>query len=366
MGEPQLRSGRGEGGVSALRERIAEIISREGPITVSLYMSICLHDPRGGYYATRAGFNRDFTTAPETSQVFGELLGLWAAQVWRAMGKPAKLNLIELGPGRGTMMRDVLRVAATVPGFTAALEVTLVETSLLLRAKQADLLTGHAIRHADSIGGAPPGPAIILANEFLDCLPIRQFLHAGGAWRERQVGIGVDGELVFGLSPAVELPAGLTPSGDEAEFAPGLETLVDELAHRFTKSPGYALFIDYGRAGATPADTLRAYSDGRQIDPLAHPGASDLTADVDFGRLRQLAERERLTVHGPVAQGVYLTALGARERATALTAANPARADEITRAVETLVSPQQMGERFNVIAIGAPGFGPPPGFAEQE
>jgi NADH dehydrogenase [ubiquinone] 1 alpha subcomplex assembly factor 7 len=352
--------------VSALATRIAEIISRDGPIPVSLYMSMCLHDPRDGYYATRAGFNRDFTTAPETSQVFGELIGLWAAQTWLAMDKPAKLNLIELGPGRGTMMRDVLRVAAAVPDFAAALDVTLVEASPLLRAKQADLLTGHAIRHADSVDAAPPGPAIILANEFLDCLPIRQFARADAVWRERQIGLGADGKLVFGLSPPVELPAGLAPSGDEAEFTPGLEALVDTLARRFTNDPGCALLIDYGPASATPTDTLRAYSEGRQVDPLADPGTSDLTADVDFARLRLLAEREGLAVYGPVAQGEFLSALGAGERLKALTTANPARADEIKLAVETLVSPQHMGERFKVIAIGAPGFVPPPGFAEQE
>ena len=351
--------------MSALATRIAEIISRDGPIPVSLYMSMCLHDPRDGYYATRAGFNRDFTTAPETSQVFGELIGLWAAQTWLAMGGPAKLNLIELGPGRGTMMRDVLRVATKLPDFSAALDVTLVEASPLLRAAQRELLAGHAIRHVDSIDAASAGPAIILANEFLDCLPIRQFVRADGAWRERQVGLGAEGKLLFGLGPSTELPAGLAPSGDEAEFAPGLEAVVDVLANRFATNSGCALFIDYGPANATPSDTLRAYSEGRQAHPLADSGGSDLTADVDFARLRLLATKEGLEVHGPVPQGVFLASLGIHERRHALAAANPARADEITRAVETLVSPQQMGERFKVMVIGSPGLGAPSGFAEQ-
>ncbi len=364
MGEPQNGSGCGEGGVSGLRTRIAEIVSRDGPMPVSLYMLMCLHDPTHGYYATRAGFNRDFTTAPETSQVFGELIGLWAAQEWLAAGKPAKQNLIELGPGRGTMMRDILRVARSVPGFMAALDVTLVEASPLLRATQSETLAGHAIRHVDNFDRAPEGPAIIVGNEFLDCLPIRQFVRRDGSWRERQVGLDDTGELMFGLGPPVDLPPGLTPQGDEVECSPGLEALTQALSRRFASHPGRALLIDYGPRAGSPADTLRAYRDGRQIDPLAEPGASDLTADVDFSRLRRLAEAAGLAVHGPMPQGGFLTALGASEREKALTAANPARAAEIARTIDALVSPDGMGERFNLISIGSPGLGAPAGFAE--
>ncbi len=354
--------------MSALKQRIAEIISRDGPMPVSLYMLICLHDPRDGYYATRAGFNRDFTTAPETSQVFGELIGLWAAQEWLARSsngaQPPKLNLIELGPGRGTMMRDMLRVARSVPDFMTALDVTLVEASPLLRAAQAETLAGHTIRHVDSFDDAPEGPAIIVGNEFLDCLPIRQFVRREGRWHERQAGVNRDGGLVFGLGPPADLPPGLSPAGDEAEFAPALETLVDQLVRRFAKYPGRALLIDYGPTEGAPGDSLRAYRDGQQIDPLAEPGASDLTADVDFGRLRRLAEAAGLSVHGPVSQGPFLTALGARERQAALVTANPARATDIAQMIDTLVSPDQMGERFKLISIGSPGLGAPAGFAE--
>ena len=348
--------------MSTLKQRIAEIISRDGPIPVSLYMLMCLHDPQDGYYATRAGFNRDFTTAPETSQVFGELIGVWVGIQWTHMGLPKKLNLIEMGPGRGTMMKDMLRMIRIFPRLSEALDVTLVEASPLLREQQKQTLAGHQIRHVDSIDDAPPGPAIIVGNEFLDCLPIHQFVRRDGVWRERQVGLNKRGELVFGLSPPLELPSGLTPTGDEVEHAPALELLVDKLTRRFADHPGRALFVDYGPAAVSPTDTLRAYSQGRQVHPLADPGESDLTADVDFSRLARLARAANLHVDGPLAQGELLTRLGAGIRQKALSDANPARADEVSAAIETLVSPSQMGQRFQAIAIGAPSLGAAQGF----
>lgn len=348
--------------MSTLKQRIAEIISRDGPMPVSLYMLMCLHDPKDGYYATRAGFNRDFTTAPETSQVFGELMGVWTGVQWTHMGLPKKLNLIEMGPGRGTMMKDMLRMARIFPRLSDAFDVTLVEASPLLREQQNQTLAGHAIRHVDSIDAAPPGPAIIIGNEFLDCLPIHQFVRRDGAWRERQVGLNLRGELAFGLSPPVDLPSGLTPTGDEVEYAPALELLVDKLTRRFAEHPGRALFVDYGPAAASPTDTLRAYSQGRQVQPLFEPGSSDLTADVDFSRLARLARAAGLHVDGPLAQGEFLNRLGAGIREKALGDANPARAREVSAAIQTLVSPTQMGERFKVIAISASSLGPAQGF----
>jgi len=296
--------------------------------------------------------------------VFGELIGLWAAQEWLALGQPPRLNLIELGPGRGTMMRDMLRVARRVPGFMKALDVTLVEASPLLRATQIETLAGHSIRHVDSLDHAPEGPAIVVGNEFLDCLPIRQFVRKDGRWHERQVGLNTGGDLMFGLGPPADLPPSLSPVGDEVEYAPALETLVDALSQRFANNPGRALLIDYGPAEESPGDTLRAYREGQQVDPLADPGTSDLTADVDFGRLKRLAEAGGLVMHGPVSQGRFLTRLGAREREQALAASNPARAAEIAQMINTLVSPDQMGERFKLMSIGPAGIGAPAGFAE--
>lgn len=331
-------------------------------MSVSLFMTMCLHDPKDGYYATRAAFNRDFTTAPETSQIFGELLGLWSGLQWMAMGRPAAVNLLELGPGRGTMMADVLRAARTVPGFSEALEIALLESSPLLRSVQQHSLKSERFIHIGDLSEAPDGPTIILGNEFLDCLPIRQFVRWEGTWRERQVGFAAGPELTFGLSPPVEPPPDLDASGDEAEYAPALDTFVDFLSRRFIRSPGCALLIDYGPHSITPSDTLRAYEAGRQVDPLAAPGSADLTADVDFRRLNNLAKQRGLSVYGPITQGCFLSALGARERAHVLARANPMRAEEIMRGAGTLVSPGEMGERFKVIAIASPGLSAPAGF----
>ncbi|MBK8841098.1 MAG: SAM-dependent methyltransferase [Hyphomonadaceae bacterium] len=348
--------------MSALAQRIIEAIRINGPMPVSLYMLMCLHDPGDGYYATRPGFNHDFTTAPETSQVFGELLGLWVAHEWMRLGSPPKFWLVELGPGRGAMMADMLRAAGSVKGFNDAVQVALVEASPALRKQQNAILARHEIHHFDELGSVPPGPSIIIANEFLDCLAIRQFVREGNGWRERQVGLDRDGHLVFGAGPPADLPADVIPVGDHVEVAPALETLIGSLAARFRQHPGHALLIDYGPDDRSPDDTLRAYSAGTQIHPLAQPGLSDLTADVDFPRLRKISESEGLAVHGPIQQRYFLTRLGAKERAEALIRANPQRADEIRRGVEELVSPNHMGARFKCVALTPYGVNAPPGF----
>lgn len=348
--------------MSALKQRIAEAIRDNGPMPVSLYMLMCLHDPKDGYYATRPGFNQDFTTAPETSQIFGELLGLWVAHEWIALGKPEKLQLIELGPGRGTMMADMLRAAGSVPGFLDAAEIALIEASPALKSAQAERLGKFNIRHYPDLDDVPPGPAIIVANEFLDCFAVRQFARDGNGWRERQVGLTREGELTLGAGPPADLPEDVIPVGDYVEFAPALETLVGSIASRFRQHSGRALLIDYGPDDRSPGDTLRAYKAGEQLAPLADPGASDLTADVDFPRLRRLCEREGLAVHGPTQQGYLLTRLGARERAASLVQANNDRTDEIREAVHKLVSPDQMGARFKCVALTPHGAPTPPGF----
>jgi NADH dehydrogenase [ubiquinone] 1 alpha subcomplex assembly factor 7 len=349
--------------VSALRARIVEAIRVNGPMPVSLYMLMCLHDQREGYYATRPGFNQDFTTAPETSQVFGELLGLWAAHEWLALGKPPKVHLIELGPGRATMLADMLRAASSVPGFLDSTDIALIEASPELRRVQADRLGAYRIQHYDDLDAVPAGASIIVGNEFLDCLAVRQFVRDGNGWRERQVGLDADGAtLRFGIGPPEDLPADVIPVGDHVEFAPALNTLVSSIARRFRQAAGRAHFIDYGPADRSPGDTLRAYRAGQQVDPLADPGASDLTADVDFPRLRRICESEGVATHGPISQNYFLTRLGARERAQYLSKANTARADEIRDAVQKLVSPTEMGERFKAIALTPHGATAPPGF----
>jgi len=348
--------------VSALRTRIAEAIRINGPMPVSLYMLMCLHDPRDGYYATRPGFNVDFTTAPETSQVFGELLGLWAAHEWMRLGRPRKFWIIELGPGRGDMMADMMRAADSVRGFSAAAEIALIEASPALQREQVQRLAPRQVRHFDELGDVPAGPSLIFGNEFLDCMAVRQLVRDGNGWRERQIGLLGPDQLTFGIGPAADLPANVIPAGDQVEVAPALDTLAETIARRFRQHPGRALFIDYGPDDHSPGDTLRAFRAGKQIDPLDAPGQSDLTADVDFARLTRICESEGLMVHGPIRQGYFLTRLGARERAQSLANANPGRAGEIKAAVQKLVAPEDMGARFKAICLAPYGTETPPGF----
>jgi len=343
----------------SLAAKINALIQTDGPIPLSVFMALCLHDPERGYYAKGAGLGRDFTTAPETSQVFGELIGLWCAHEWSAMDAPTPIVITELGPGRGTLMADFLRATKVQTAFRAAADLYLIEASPALRQLQADRLDHASPVHTDSLDILPAGPAIIIANEFLDCLPARQFIKAGETWRERVVGLDRHGGLTFGLAadPAPDIP---DLGQDSAEFQPALGHLVDTLANRET--PFRALFIDYGSASETPSDTLRAFQGGEQIHPLAAPGLSDLTVDVDFGFLHGLAHKAGLAVHGPVPQGDFLLRLGAEARLNQLAKLHPDKADDLYDGIRELVDPEQMGTRFNAIAISSNGLPFPAGF----
>ncbi len=351
--------------MSELLQRLQRAIRHDGPMSVAAYMAMCLHDREHGYYATRPGLGRDFTTAPEVSQVFGELLGAWVVHEWRAMGSPSPFHLLELGPGRGVMMRDMLRAAASAPDFMTAMQLGLVEASAELSAAQVETLGGFDPKHYPSLDKTPDGPAIIVGNEFLDCLPIRQFVVDGEKWRERQVGLDENEELAFGLGPQVE-PLLTVSDCEGVEVAAGLDAVVALLAERFNQQDGRALFIDYGPGEGHPADTLRAFREGRQVDPLAAPGVCDMTADVDFGELARSAREAGLRVGGPVTQGAFLLALGAAQRAEQLARANPERAGEVIGAVEKLVSPDDMGERFKVICLTPAGTGAPAGLTQGD
>jgi SAM-dependent MidA family methyltransferase len=306
------------------------------------------------YYATHDPF-ADFTTAPEIAQVFGELLGAWAAVTWQAMGAPDPVLLVEAGPGRGTLMADAQRAVRRVaPAFARACRVHFIETSERLRLVQARVVP-DAAWHAD-LAALPAGPAIVLANEFLDALPIRQFERRDGVWFERHVR---DGRFV--LVPAA--PHGEAPEGAVAEVSEAGVAWVYALSARLVAQGGAVLILDYGRDAPGFGDSLQALRGGRPADPLDAPGQADLTAHVDFPALMRAAEGAGAVCHGPAAQGDFLHALGLRVRTQRLAAANPGRAAALMEAADRLARPARMGQLFKVLAITAPGVPPPPGFA---
>lgn len=346
----------------SLKQKLVEHIRENGPMTVAEYMAACLYDPEHGYYATRpsiGGETADFLTAPEASQMFGELIGLWCAHEWDAIGKPA-FNLIELGPGRGVLMQDMLRAAQRIEGFSEAASVTFVEMSAPLIAEQ-----GERVADADWVArleDAPPGPSFIIANEFLDCLPIRQFILSEDGWREKLVGLDDAEQLTFGLSSVLTAPESDDEIGAVREVAPSLPALMYEIEQRLHAHPGRALFIDYGYVASEGADTLQALRRHQKVDPLEAPGESDLTAHVHFARVAMLAKDAGLQVHGPVPQGHFLQALGIEFRTEALSRANPAHAERLQRELKRLTHPDEMGVLFKVICLSSPNLPPPAGF----
>lgn len=356
-----------------LEHRIKALVRLNGPMAVFDYMALCLGDPEHGYYMAREPFGEagDFITAPEVSQMFGEMIGAFVVETWERLGRPAPFNLVEFGPGRGTLMADLLRVARRVPAFFSAARLHLVETSPRLRAKQAATLAGQPLRPTwhDRLDTLPPGPLLVVANEFFDALPIRQFERRDGAWHERVVGLDAAGELAFGLGttmlPAEAVPASLGPAEDGTilEVAPVAVEVMSALAARVAVEGGLVVAIDYGYSGPAFGDTFQAIRAHTNVDTLGRPGEADLTAHVDFAVLAQAARRAGATVHGPIEQGAFLLALGLAERAGRLGADK----DEATRAelvsqVTRLVAPEEMGSLFKVVAVTPPGI-VPPGFA---
>ena len=346
----------------SLKEKLIEHIRENGPMTVADFMAAALYDPKDGYYATRpaiGGESADFLTAPEASQMFGELIGLWCAHEWDALGKPA-FNLIELGPGRGVLMEDMLRATKRIEGFHDAANVVLVEMSAPLRDEQATRVENAdwALRLED----APPGPSLIVANEFLDCFPIRQFVRDEDGFREKLVGVSEGGALTFGLSAS--LPAGEDESetGTVREIAPALEAFMYEIESRLHAAPGRALFIDYGYVAPEGADTLQALQRHKKVDPLAAPGEADLTAHVDFARVARLAREANLGVAGPISQAHFLRALGIDYRADTLAKANPSHAQRLGRELRRLTHADEMGALFKAICLSSPSLPPPAGF----
>jgi SAM-dependent MidA family methyltransferase len=346
----------------SLADRLIARIRRDGPISVADYMTACLHDPDEGYYATRPrlGAEGDFITAPHVSQMFGELLGLWAVAVWDALGRPPRVRLVEMGPGDGTLMSDVWRACQASPAFVAAQETWLVETSEPLRRAQTGRLGEAGAHWASALAEIPvDAPIILLANELLDCIPIHQAVYANGGWRERRVGVDAQGVLAFTVGgDSAQNPRG-GATGDVREWSPALEALGREVAAFVVKAGGAALFIDYGRVSPGPGDTLQALRNHAKEGPLDHPGEADLTAHVDFPAFLTAARDAGAEATPISTQGDFLSGLGIGLRAQRLAAAHPDQAAVIARQVERLIAPEQMGDLFKVAAIHAPGLAPP-------
>ncbi len=353
-----------------LRRLMAEIAA-DGPMRVSAYMTRCLHDPQDGYYATRpalgeAAAGGDFITAPLISQVFGELIGLWAAQVWMMLGSPARVILAELGPGDGTLMSDILRAGRAAPGFLDAAEVWLVETSAPLRRLQAQRLGEDAVRWAERFEDLPTSvPLIAVSNELLDCLPTDQFVRTGeGVWAERRVGLAPDGlGLAFGLAPlppTFRPPAGweAAPLGAVAEVSAAAGTMGGTIAARVAPG-GAALLIDYGSLTPVSGDSLQALYRHRKEGPLERPGVADLTVHADFTSLLNGAQNHPIAAPMALEQGAFLTRLGLEQRTNALKVRNPDAADRLRRQHDRLVADDQMGRLFKAVCLCSKGLVPP-------
>ncbi|MGE5503496.1 MAG: class I SAM-dependent methyltransferase [Actinomycetota bacterium] len=349
---------------------LAERIRARGPISVAEYMAEALGHPEHGYYIRRDPFGRrgDFTTAPEVSQMFGELVGLWAAVVWQMMGAPGRVVLAEMGPGRGTLMSDLLRAAATVAPFRAAAEIHLVETSPHLRRRQEKTLAGHAVTWHDRFDQLPDGPMILVANELFDALPIRQFEKRAGIWRERLVGLGDTGEFEFIPGPEAAPPLDQSmlddaQDGSVAEWGEAGRALAAAMGARLARQGGAALIVDYGYDRSGIGDTLQAVRKHRFHPVLHDPGDADLTAHVDFAGLAESAAPSR--AWGPVSQARFLTRLGIEARAAMLQrAAQPTVAADIAGQLQRLIDPAEMGTLFRVLALADPALPAPPGLEQ--
>lgn len=343
------------------RRFIESLIAHSGPVSLSAYMQLCLTHPDHGYYTSGNPIGRagDFITAPEISQMFGEMIGIWAATTWQGVGSPKAIDLVEFGPGRGTLMADAWRVLGKVPGLAASANLHLVEASPTLREQQAKRLA-HAhpdwIRDLADLPGSGP-PILMIGNEFLDALPIKQFQKADGAWHEREIGL-VDGQFAFGLSPTpmpeASLPPAIADAPDgsiwEVNFA--ARQLIADVADLLKARGGAALFIDYGYADTQTGDTFQAVAGHRFADPFADPGHADLTAHVDFGALGEIA-REHGVNCSLTTQAQFLADHGIGQRAHDLASKNPDEADTIHAAFTRLTASDQMGELFKVMTLSA-------------
>ena len=356
--------------VEGLKQRLAT----SGPMSVGDYMAWCLTGSGTAYYrnGNPLGAAGDFVTAPEVSQIFGELIAVWAGAVWQAMGRPAPFVLAELGPGRGTLMQDALRAARSMPGFLEAAQIHLVETSVTLRERQDQLLSQFCRpQWHETVKAVPGEPLIVIANEFFDALPVEQHIYDSGSWRRRVVSLDEAGRLVFSTGrlalPPVELmPAEAPREGDILEHRPAAAALIQEFGRRAQTAPFAMLIFDYGYERRDYGDTLQAVRAHGYADPLDGPGEADLSAHVNFAELSQIANIAGLDVWGTMPQSEFLLSLGLEHRLRQLMNS----ADEEQRAAlflgaRRLVDPFQMGSLFKVMAMTSSGMPAPPPFAKQ-
>ncbi len=356
--------------MTPLEHRLLRRIAAEGPLTIADFMAAALLDPRDGYYTRaaplgdEAGRGGDFVTAPELTQIFGELLGLWCLEAWQRLGSPEAFNLIELGPGRGTLMSDVLRSLDLIPECRRAAALHLLEVSPRLQAIQQETLRHEEITWHSTIDRLPSGPCLILANEFFDALPLRQFERSPEGWRERLVVRGQEG-LGFALSGV--LPTGLLPDqaedGAVYESSTAAQIIAEDLARHLVREGGAALFIDYGYDARPWKGSLQAVERHRRVSVLECPGQVDLSSQVDFAALASAAQKGGAEVFGPVSQATLLTTLGLEERKTSLIGeSSPEQALALERACRRLIDPGAMGEAFLALALQSPGLEGPAGF----
>lgn len=353
-----------------LARKLARMIETEGPLSIAAFMTLALHDPEHRFYPSREaiGAYGAFITASEISQMFGELVGLWCAQVWQDQGSSKAARLVEFGPGRGTLMHDALRALRRVPDFPS--DIVLVESSAALETLQRERLHEATVpirwvRQWSDV--ASDRPLFVVANEFFDALPVRQFVMTPRGWCERMVSTDGAGRLVFALSPlpaAFAPPVGRGPATQGAvyEISSAAQALIESVSQAIAAEGGGALVIDYGYNGGGFGDTLQAVDRHQPVDILADPGEADVSVHVDFAALALSAKKGGARIHGPIGQQEFLGALGIAARAEKLAARNPDHAQEIAAALHRLTDPGEMGALFKVLAITPRDSPPPPGF----
>ncbi len=349
----------------SLGDLIDRQIVHHGPMSIAAYMGLCLTHPASGYYSGTdpLGVRGDFITAPEISQMFGELVGFFVVNLWQQLGQPRSFTLLELGPGRGTLMQDALRVAARAEGFLDACHLQLFEANPTLRELQRERLGQYSPYWSDEVDAVADDPLIVVANEFFDALPVRQFVRVGANWHERQVGL-IDGRRVLGLSPtplpATAMPEAVRDAGEGEVFEANLAAtdVMQRLARRIVTQTGAILAIDYGHDRTQTGETLQAIRNHAFADPLAEPGSADLSAHVDFAALGRVAQAEGLAVAPVATQRDFLGRLGIIERASALARANPGQIEVIASALHRLTDPDEMGTLFKALCVHSDGLEP--------